>query len=161
MPQMSRFQALTITLAAFPLVGCSSVEVTTPEVDFEVIEEVTFDESLQIDLTQMTKLPSGVYIQDRVEGTGEGLVSGDRAYLSYSGWLRNGVLFDTGQFDFILGTQQVITGFELGMIGMKTGGTRLIIVPPELGYGAAIVGPIPPGSILIFEVELNEISTTP
>lgn len=161
MPQKPRIQALTITPVAILLAACSSVEVTTPEVDFEVIEEVTFDESLQIDLSLMTRLSSGVYILDRVEGTGEGLVSGDRAYLSYNGWLRNGVLFDTGQFDFILGTQQVIPGFELGMIGMKVGGVRLIIVPPELGYGAAIVGPIPPGSILVFEVELSEISKTP
>lgn len=161
MPEMSRSRALNTAIVMVALAACSSVEVTTPNVDFEVIEEVTFAESLQIDLTQMTKLPSGVYIQDRAEGTGEALAAGHRAHLSYSGWLRTGVLFDEGQFDYILGAQQVIPGFELGMIGMKVGGIRLIIVPPELGYGAALGLPIPPGSILVFEVELDQIDTSP
>jgi FKBP-type peptidyl-prolyl cis-trans isomerase FkpA len=137
--------------------ACSSVEVTVPEVTFEVIEDVTFDASLGIDLNVMTRLTSGVYIEDITVGAGAELEAGAvgaEADVSYSGWLRNGTLFDQGEFGFSIGLQQVIPGFELGVVGMKVGGTRLIIIPPELGYGGNLVGSIPPGSILVFEVEL-------
>ena len=149
--------ASALALVGLVFAACSSVEVDAPDVDFEVIEEVTFAPSLGIDLTQMTKLPSGVYIQDIEVGTGAELGTGDRGFFRYSGWLRNGVLFDTGQGNLTVGQNTVIPGVEFGMIGMQVGGTRLIIVPPELGYGAAIIGAIPPGSVLVFEIELTEI----
>jgi FKBP-type peptidyl-prolyl cis-trans isomerase FkpA len=137
--------------------ACSSLEVTVPEVEFEVIEEVTFDASLGIDLALMDRLPSGVYIQDIVVGEGVELDAGSvgtEADVAYQGWLRTGTLFDQGEFTFSIGLGEVIPGFEQGVAGMKVGGTRLIIIPPELAYGANLVGSIPPGSILVFEVEL-------
>jgi FKBP-type peptidyl-prolyl cis-trans isomerase FkpA len=134
--------------------ACSSIEVSGPDVVFQVIEETTFDPSLEIDLTQMTKLASGVYIQDLVVGEGAEFVAGDLAEVSYQGWLSNGVLFDQGQFSFLSGNQEVIPGFELGVLGMKVGGTRKLVIPPELGYGASFAGSIPPGSILVFDVDL-------
>lgn len=146
----------TLVLAALAA-ACSSIDVSTPEVEFEVIEEVTFDPSLEIDLEQMTKLPSGVYIQDLVEGEGDALANGSRAYVNYSGWLRTGFLFGTGTYEYLVGANQAIPGFEQGMLGMKAGGVRKIVVPPELGYGAVVYDVIPPGSVLVFEVELTEI----
>jgi FKBP-type peptidyl-prolyl cis-trans isomerase len=146
---------IEVALLAVPVVAaCSSIEVSGPEVVFQVIEETTFDASLEIDLALMTKLPSGIYIQDLVVGEGVEFVSGDIAEVAYQGWLSNGLLFDQGDFSFLSGNQEVIPGFELGVLGMKVGGTRRIIVPPELGYGANFVGAIPPGSILVFEVDL-------
>ena len=151
---LKRAAPMTILVAAG---ACSSYEVTVPEVELEVIEDVTFDPSLGIDLNVMTRLPSGVYIEDIVVGGGaevEAGAVGTEVDVAYQGWLKNGALFDQGEFGFSLGLQEVIPGFELGVIGMKVGGTRLIIIPPELGYGENVVGAIPPGSILVFEVEL-------
>lgn len=142
------------------LAGCGLGSTTEPqeEVEFEVIEEVTFAASLGIDLSAMDKLPSGVYILDRVVGTGESLAYGNNADLNYRGWLSTGVLFDQGTFSFLMGNSEVIPGFEQGMLGMKVGGTRLMIIPPILAYGERGAPGIPPGSIVVFEVELLNVS---
>jgi peptidylprolyl isomerase len=127
-------------------------------VELEVIEDVTFDPSLGIDLSVMEKLPSGVYVLDRVVGTGESLAYGNTADLTYRGWLRTGVLFDQGTVSFLMGNSEVIPGFEQGMLNMKVGGTRLMIIPPLLAFGERGAPGIPPGAIVIFEVELLNAS---
>jgi FKBP-type peptidyl-prolyl cis-trans isomerase len=143
--------------------ACSSLEVTVPEVEFEVIEDVTFDPSLGIDLNIMTRLPSGVYILDVAVGEGAELEAGavgTRAEVDYQGWLVNGQLFDTGRIEFQVGLQDVIPGFEMGVVGMKVGGTRRMVIPPELAYGASTnVPPELRGAILIFEVDLVSLSS--
>jgi len=137
------------------LTACGAEPLAEPQaVVFEVIEEVTFDPALGIDLSTMVKLPSGVYFEDRIEGTGQSLEWGHTADLNYTGWLRTGLVFDQGTFSFLMGNNVVIPGFEQGMLGMKVGGTRLIIIPPILAYGERGAGAIPPGAIVIFEVEL-------
>ena len=157
-PAPTIHRPLALVASALALAACSSIEVSTPDVDFQVIEEVTFDPSLQVDLSLMTRLPSGVYILDHEVGAGAEATSGTRADVVYTGWLANGFLFDQGRFDFLIGGQEVIPGFEQGVLGMKVGGRRLMIIPPALAYGANIVGAIPPGSILVFEVELQGVS---
>jgi FKBP-type peptidyl-prolyl cis-trans isomerase len=130
------------------------------DVAFEVIEEVTFDASLGIDLAQMTELPSGVYIRDLVVGGGpETYEDGEVAQVAYTGWLRNGQQFDAGSLTFGPGTAfpNLIPGFEIGLEGTAVGGTRLMVIPPELAYAQYGSGPIPPGAIVIFEVELDSI----
>lgn len=81
----------------------------------------------------------------------------------YKGWLTNGSLFDQSRlnkdnayepFVFTLGANQVIPGWEQGISGMKVGGVRRLIIPPAVGYGAAGKDPIPPNSVLIFDVQL-------
>jgi FKBP-type peptidyl-prolyl cis-trans isomerase FkpA len=127
------------------------------DVVFEVIEEVEFDASLGIDLDQMTKLPSGVYFMDDPAGAGAVIAQGDIATVNYTGWLRTGVEFDSGTYQYDYGVVNVrtpIQGWVLGMAGMAVGGTRLLVIPPALAYGAAGAGPIPPGAVLVFEVEL-------
>jgi FKBP-type peptidyl-prolyl cis-trans isomerase len=99
-------------------------------------------------------------------GTGAALTANSKAIVYYKGWLTNGALFDeskTGSdgklqpFSFTEGAGQVIRGWEQGVSGMKVGGTRLIIVPPKLGYGASGQGPIPGNAVLVFEVQLIAI----
>ena len=94
------------------------------------------------------------------------LVSGKKATVYYRGWLTNGTLFDqsrpdaTGKmqsFSFTMGAHQVIPGWEQGLSGMKVGGVRLLIVPPEVGYGANGQGSIPANSVLIFQVQLADV----
>ncbi len=99
-------------------------------------------------------------------GTGATLEAGKKAIVYYRGWLTNGTLFDqsradaNGQlqsFSFTVGAHQVIAGWEQGLVGMKVGGVRLLIVPPAVGYGASSQGSIPPNSVLVFQVQLVDV----
>ena len=101
-------------------------------------------------------------IVDEVIGSGMPAKAGDNVSIQYLGMLPNGTMFDSSRdhgapIDFTLGSGQVIPGFDSGVLGMKVGGKRRITIPPELGYGDRAIGPIPPNSTLIFEVELLEI----
>lgn len=125
---------------------------------FQVIEEVVFDPSLGIDLATMTRLPSGVYIEDLVVGTGAELVPMATATVNYTGWLVDGTVFDSGPLSYPAVANAVVDGFLEGTLGMMVGGTRRMIIPPELGYGEAGRGSVPGGAIMIFEVELLEVS---
>jgi peptidylprolyl isomerase len=129
------------------------------EVVFQVIEDTEFAASLGIDLAEFTELPEGVWIREVTPGTGDAFAAGGSATVNYTGWLSDGSEFDSGQFSFP--TPQggrPILGFEIGLVDTLVGGTRVVIIPPELGYGAQPVGPIPGGSILIFEVELVSLT---
>jgi FKBP-type peptidyl-prolyl cis-trans isomerase FkpA len=99
-------------------------------------------------------------------GNGAELTAGRKAGIYYKVWLTNGALVDqspvsaSGQrqpFSFALGGRQVIAGLEQGVLGMKAGGKRLVIVPPAAGYGAQGQGAIPPNSVLVFEVQLVNV----
>lgn len=101
-------------------------------------------------------------ITDLVVGTGTEAVSGKNIVVNYRGTLMDGTEFDSSYgrgvpFDFDLGAGQVIAGWEQGFVGMKVGGKRRLVIPANLGYGDRAIGPIPPNSTLIFEVELLEV----
>jgi hypothetical protein len=105
---------------------------------------------------------SGLIYEDLKVGDGAVAKNGDTVSVNYTGWLEDGTKFDSsldrGQtFDFILGARQVITGWDEGVVGMRVNGTRLLVIPPSLGYGATESGPIPANSTLIFEVQLVAI----
>lgn len=121
---------------------------------FQTIEELTFAESLGIVLSDFTRLDSGVYIKDVVVGSGDLTAEGQTAVLEYTGYLANGTSFGNGTFPFVIGSGSTIAGFELGVFGMRAGGQRRLIIPPELGYADAEQPTIPAGSVLIFDVEL-------
>lgn len=101
--------------------------------------------------------------QDENVGTGETVALGDVLTVNYTGKLQDGTVFDTSvgkrPVQFVLGGGQVIPGWDQGLQGMKVGGKRLLVVPPDLAYGAEGYGPIPPNATLIFEVEL--LASTP
>jgi len=104
---------------------------------------------------------SGLKYVDEVVGTGESPSPGKTVIVHYTGRLEDGTKFDSsfdhdgGQpFEFTIGVGRVIKGWDEGVMTMKVGGKRKLIVPPDLGYGARRVGPIPPNSTLIFDVEL-------
>ena len=103
---------------------------------------------------------SGLIIEDLVVGDGALAQSGQHVTVHYTGWLTDGVKFDSSKdrddpFAFPLGGQRVIAGWDEGVQGMKVGGTRKLTIPPQLGYGArGAGGVIPPNATLIFEVEL-------
>lgn len=101
-------------------------------------------------------------ITDTFPGTGEEATLGSKITVHYTGRLESGQVFDSSvtrgePFSFVLGAGMVIPGWEQGFEGMKVGGKRTIVVPPELGYGSRERGPIPANSTLIFEVELLKV----
>ena len=106
--------------------------------------------------------------QDITIGTGAEAKSGDSVKVNYTGTLIDGTVFDSNvdpkfkhvePFIFNLGTGQVIKGWDIGVAGMKVGGKRLLIIPPSFGYGDQDQGPIPANSILVFEVELLDVTS--
>jgi FKBP-type peptidyl-prolyl cis-trans isomerase FkpA len=116
---------------------------------------------------KMSELPSGLKYTDTNVGTGAEAAKGHKVSVHYTGWLYNngakGAKFDSsldrGQpFAFGLGAGQVIRGWDEGVAGMKVGGKRTLIIPPELGYGArGAPGAIPPNATLMFDVELLKV----
>lgn len=122
-----------------------------------------FSPSLEVDTTAMTKTPSGLRYQDLAQGQGPEAKAGQNVSVHYTGWLPNGEKFDSSRdrgqpFGFTLGAGQVIAGWDEGVAGMKVGGRRKLVIPPDLGYGTAGAPPdIPPGATLVFDVELLDI----
>lgn len=112
----------------------------------------------------MLTTATGLQITDIQVGNGATAVAGQRVSVHYTGWLyqggKAGSKFDSSKdrgqpFQFALGAGQVIRGWDEGVQGMKVGGTRHLVIPPELGYGArGAGGVIPPNATLLFEVEL-------
>ena len=112
----------------------------------------------------MVTTESGLQYEDTTVGTGAVAQAGQHVSVHYTGWLCNngvkGAKFDSSKdrndpFDFGLGGGQVIKGWDEGVQGMKVGGTRTLVIPPQLGYGTrGAGGAIPPNATLMFEVEL-------
>ncbi|CAL8968770.1 FK506-binding protein [Rhodoplanes serenus] len=103
--------------------------------------------------------PDGLASQDLKVGTGPEARTGQRLRVHYTGKLTNGTTFDSSvgraPFTFTLGGDQVIKGWDQGVAGMRVGGKRRLVIPPELGYGARGAPPqIPPNSTLVFEIDL-------
>ena len=117
--------------------------------------------------SKMTKTPSGLQYEDTKVGTGASPQKGQTCVMNYTGWLwENGVKgkkFDSSldrgtPFSFPIGQGRVIKGWDEGVATMKVGGQRVLLIPPDLGYGSrGAGGVIPPNATLIFEVELLEV----
>lgn len=123
------------------------------------IESATFAPSLNVNLAASTRTASGLYYRDLTVGAGAVAGNGQSVTVTYSGYLTSGSKFDgtssvRPSLPFTIGARQVVDGFDEGVRGMRVGGTRQLIIPPSLGYGARGNGPIPPQAIIIFEVGL-------
>lgn len=105
---------------------------------------------------------SGLKYVDQIVGKGASPMAGKRVKVHYTGTLENGKKFDSSldrnqPFEFVIGTGQVIAGWDEGVMTMKVGGKRKLIIPAKLGYGArGAGGVIPPNATLLFDVELLE-----
>jgi FKBP-type peptidyl-prolyl cis-trans isomerase len=117
----------------------------------------------EIDSAALTKTASGLQYEDVAVGTGPEATPGQTAVVHYTGWLTDGTKFDSSRdrgqpFSFPLGGGQVIAGWDEGVAGMKVGGRRKLVIPPDLGYGPRGSPPvIPAAATLVFDVELLEI----
>ncbi len=135
--------------------GCFGLGDST---DTTPVDDEEFAEFLEINLAEMTLSASGLYWIDTQVGTGEEAVEGLTATVLFSGWLKSGLLFDTGTFIFLLDPEtNVIPGFLEGTLGMKVLGVRKLVVPPHLAWGATGNGVIPPNATVVFEIELLSV----
>jgi FKBP-type peptidyl-prolyl cis-trans isomerase FkpA len=121
--------------------------------------------------TQSVTAPSGSapYSQtDVTAGTGAAAINGSVVTVHYTGWFFNtskpeqkGTQFETSvggtPFEFTLGIGQVIGGWDQGVVGMRVGGVRRLVIPPSLAYGDTRNGPIPPNATLVFDIALLEV----
>jgi peptidylprolyl isomerase len=123
------------------------------------VPQVTGEQNMDNVITK----ENGLKIQDITVGNGAEVKSGDKVTVNYLGTLENGTKFDSSYdrgtpFTTQIGVGQVIQGWDEGIVGMKVGGKRKLIIPASLGYGDQQAGDIPPGSTLIFEVELLNVT---
>lgn len=145
---------LLMTISCVLLSGCGAAAVNVN------LEETVFAPSLNVDLGASTKLGNGEYVRDLEIGTGKDLTAQELISTRYTGWLSDGDPFDGnasdgGVFTFNYGAKQVIAGWDQGLDGMKRGGTRQLIIPPTLAYGAGGAPPaIPPNAVVVFNVQL-------
>lgn len=130
------------------------------------VAQATIDDRQAQDTSQdppMTVTPSGLKIIDVQIGTGREAVANTNVTVHYDGRLEDGKEFDSSRrrgqpFQFRLGGGQVIKGWDEGLVGMKEGGKRQLVIPPELGYGRqGAGGVIPPNATLVFDVELLRV----
>jgi FKBP-type peptidyl-prolyl cis-trans isomerase len=115
----------------------------------------------KLDAKEWKKQDSGLEIWDAKEGEGDAVKAGGKVKVHYTGWLTDGTIFDssvTRKEPIEFGLTGVIKGWQEGIPGMKVGGVRRLKIPADLAYGNRKVGPIPPNSTLVFEVELLAIN---
>ncbi|MBI1974482.1 MAG: FKBP-type peptidyl-prolyl cis-trans isomerase [Candidatus Zambryskibacteria bacterium] len=103
--------------------------------------------------------------EDLKTGTGPAAASGDKITVHYIGTLTDGRVFDSSldrnmPFEFTLGAGEVIRGWDEGVVGMRVGGKRKLIISPEYAYGSKGVGTIPPNATLVFQVELLDVQSS-
>lgn len=138
----------TATVAA--VAACTSQAPTTPR--FPSMPEVSGD---------TVTTDSGLRYIDIEPGEGDAAQRGNIVSVHYSGWLEDGTGFDSSRgrdpLRFTLGTGGFIDGFTEGVAGMRVGGERRLIIPPELGYGSGGRDRIPPNATLIFDLELVDL----
>ena len=153
------------------LAGCADEGPITPEAPD--ITTLVFATELNVDLSQMTLLSSGLYIRDLV--TGEGARAGSQlgARFNYQGWLHDGTPVDKGLYPanqflpgaflgldgevyYLVGSGQTIAAWDIGLEGMRVGGTRQLVVPPKLAFGGngSADGRVPGNAVMVYVFEL-------
>jgi len=150
-----------LVLAATLIFACSQKEEASPEI--KKSGDTVMAKSDGYENEKMSKTPSGLLYEDIVAGSGASPAPGKKVTVHYTGWLQDGKKFDSSldrnePFVFQIGRGEVIPGWDEGVMTMKIGGKRKLIIPANLGYGAAGAGGvIPPNATLVFEVILLDI----
>jgi len=130
--------------------------VNPPELPADTIPEVLdYAADLQVDLSEMAKLPVGVLYRDVTVGEGAEVAGGDSVEVLYLGWLPNGALVDSSITGVRIGSADILPGIEAALPGMKVGGVRKLVLSPGLAYGGEGGPGIPPASVLVYDVNLR------
>jgi FKBP-type peptidyl-prolyl cis-trans isomerase FkpA len=156
---------LALVLGAMFVVGCSEevpkTKKKTPEAKVLTPQRKAPEKPPESDAKVVT-LASGLKYQDLTVGTGQEAKKGDNVDVDYTGWLKDGGKFDSSidrgrPYTFRIGQSAVIKGWHEGIPGMKVGGKRKLMIPPDLAYGPDGFRDIPPNATLIFEIDLVSI----
>lgn len=130
--------------------------VNPPELPSDTIpENLDYAADLQVDLSEMVKLPIGVLYRDVQVGEGAEIVAGDSVLVHYLGWLPNAVPVDSAEVGVRIGAGDALPGIEAALPGMRVGGLRRLVLSPGLGYGAEGGYGVPPNSVLVYDVEVR------
>jgi FKBP-type peptidyl-prolyl cis-trans isomerase FkpA len=158
---MSIVKTTVRALSIFALASAAACLSTDNNAPDEIpIEQTNFASTLGVNLSASTRTPNGAYYRDIVTGTGAVVAAGDSISVRYTVWLANGTQIDTNVgstlplLTFKLGVGSVIGGFDEGLLGVKVGTQRQLIIPPSLGYGPYDYGQIPGNSVLVFNIEV-------
>jgi FKBP-type peptidyl-prolyl cis-trans isomerase FkpA len=154
MHRRTRLAAVVISIA-FTACASSGAAVPPPR----SVEATPFAASLDVDLSKMTKTASGLYYRDIDVGSGTIVKGKMDVRVHYTGWLTNGVKFDSNSVNepplvVPLGRGHAIKGWEEGIEGMRAGGRRQLVIPSELAYGSSHSGMIPPDAVLVFDIRV-------
>ncbi|TAD78985.1 MAG: FKBP-type peptidyl-prolyl cis-trans isomerase [Oscillatoriales cyanobacterium] len=149
------------------LISDAAAQLRSPEIAAQPTDSATPEETAPVsepsNSDKLITTESGLQYEDIVLGTGAEPRAGQTVYVHYTGTLTDGTKFDSSRdrnqpFSFPIGTGRVIKGWDEGVISMRVGGQRRLVIPSELGYGArGAGGVIPPNATLIFDVELLRI----
>jgi FKBP-type peptidyl-prolyl cis-trans isomerase FkpA len=163
--------AFTAVAVAMAMLGCAVAQDSKPRADAQAAAPGSVDRGTK---GECAPAPKEVVVKDLAPGSGDPVVFRNGAMVFYTGWLYDGCARDLKgeQFDtntekmvplgLIVGAGRVIKGWDEGLIGMKKGGKRLLVIPPDKAYGATARGEkIPANSTLVFEVSLVEITSPP
>ncbi|GMI42321.1 hypothetical protein TrCOL_g8846 [Triparma columacea] len=126
-------------------------------------KKVKKDKKVKKEVMKERALQGGVKVKDFIIGSGSQASAGRSVSILYEGSLKkDGKVFDKNlnkkrPFKFRMGLEQVIKGMEVGLTGMRVGGERIVEIPPEMGYGKKKIGGIPPGSTLVFSIQLVDV----
>jgi FKBP-type peptidyl-prolyl cis-trans isomerase len=156
---------LSVALAALVAGACATTERASPPVAVVAPAPVP----------KCVDAPTSLVTRDLQEGMGEPIVARTAVLVGYTGWLYDGCkpdlkgnMFDTSSgraapFGLVVGAGRVIKGWDEGLVGMREGGKRLLVIPADQAYGAAGAGggTIPPNATLVFEVELAKVLQRP
>lgn len=164
---MRAVRPLILIVSVVAIAACNGGSTSTTAVDTNVYtaDPATsqYASSLNVTIGSMLKTQSGLYYKDLTVGTGAAASAGFTARVQYTGWLPNGVAFDStagrnpNYFEFLINAGKVIRGWDEGVQGMKVGGTRQLVIPPDLGYGNSGSGSIPGNAILVFKITLLQV----
>ena len=147
--------AASSLFVATAAVACNSDSTTAPEAI--PLDQQEWATSLGVTLSQFTRLTSGVYFLDTAVGTGAAVSGTPTVKVAYAGFLPNATKFDENTAGVCFPLNNLIPGWQVGMQGMKVGGTRRLLIPPDYAYGAGGNGPVPGNANLLFNITLQQV----
>jgi peptidylprolyl isomerase len=161
---MRAFRLLTPFLAltlALPVVACGDDDDPVGPGTAATVETTTFAPALGVDLNAAgwTKTNTGLWYRtlNTPAATAATVTAGQSPTVRYTGWLSSGQQFESNTITRPIGVGQLIAGWDQGIVGMKVGERRRLLIPPSLGYGAGGSGPIPGNAVLVFDVEVQSV----
>jgi FKBP-type peptidyl-prolyl cis-trans isomerase FkpA len=137
-------------------ISCSKEKSST--VDYTAKNEKEITDYLAENNLTATKTESGLYYIIKNQGTGAQPTATSNVIVAYKGYFTDGSIFDQNDAGFKCVLNQVIPGWTEGITYFKTGGEGVLLIPSKLGYGPYNSGPIPGGSVLIFDIKLNAVN---